>query len=115
VRRRATRKDEVWGMDFVSDRTTDRCPLRMLAVLDECTRECLAIEVGRHCRDKDVVRVLDELTAIRGAPATLPSDNGPEFGSAAMRKWCEGAVLARSLSTRAQPDRTGSWRASTAD
>jgi putative transposase len=89
VRRRATRKDEVWGMDFMSDHTADGRPLRMLVVLDECTRECLAIEVGRHCRGEDVVRVLDELTAIRGAPAHLRSDNGPEFVSAAVRKWCE--------------------------
>jgi transposase InsO family protein len=89
VRRRATRKDEVWGMDFVSDHTADGRPLRMLVVLDECTRECLAIEVGRHCRAEDVVRVLDELTAIRGAPAHLRSDNGPEFVSTAVRKWCE--------------------------
>ena len=88
ARRRAARKDEVWGMDFVSDRTADGRPLRMLVVLDECTRECLAIEVGRHCRGEDVVRVLDELTAIRGAPAHIRSDNGPEFVSAAVRTWC---------------------------
>jgi putative transposase len=50
VRRRATRKDDVWGMDFVSDHTADDRPLRILGVLDECTRECLAIEVGRHRR-----------------------------------------------------------------
>ncbi len=89
VRRRATRKDEVWGMDFVSDHTADGRPLRMLMVLHECTRECLAIEVGRHCRGEDVMRVLDELKAIRGSPAHIRSDNGPEFVSAAVRKWCE--------------------------
>jgi transposase InsO family protein len=87
LRRRATRKDEVWGMAFVSDHTADGRPLRMLVVLDDCTRECLAIEqLGRQCRGKDAVRVLDELTAIRGAPANLRSDNGPEFVLAAARK-----------------------------
>jgi len=88
VRRRATRKDDVWGMDFESDHTADGRPLRMLVVLDECTRECLAIEAGRHCRGEDVVPVLDELTAIRGAPAHHRSDNEPEYVSAAVRKWC---------------------------
>jgi hypothetical protein len=50
VRRRATRRNEVWGMDFVQDWTADGRPLRMLVVLDEYTRECLAIEVHRHLR-----------------------------------------------------------------
>jgi putative transposase len=75
VRRRATRKDEVWGMDSVSDHTADGRPLWILVVLDECTRECLTIEVGRHCRGEEVVRLLDELTAIRGAPDHIRSDN----------------------------------------
>lgn len=88
VRRRATMKDEVWGMDFVSDRTADGRPLRLLVVLDEFTRECLAIEVGRRCRGADVVAVLEELTEIRGAPRHIRSDNGPEFVSKAVKGWC---------------------------
>jgi len=71
VRRRATRKNEVWGMDFVQDRTSDGRPFRMQVVLDEYTRECLAIEVRRRLRGKDMVAMLDELTAIRGAPAHI--------------------------------------------
>jgi len=89
VRRRATRKNEVWGMDFVQDRTVDGRPFRMLVVLDEYTRECLAIEVHRHLRGEDIVTVLDELTAIRGAPAHIRSDNGPEMISKAVKAWCE--------------------------
>jgi len=64
VRRRATRKNEVWGMDFVQDRTADGRPFRMLVVLDE-------------------------LTAIRGAPAHIRADNGPEMISKAVKAWCE--------------------------
>jgi transposase InsO family protein len=86
-RRRASMKHEVWGMDLVSDHTADGRPLHV--VLDECTRACLAIEVGRHCRGEAVLRVLDELTAIRGAPAHRRSENGPELVSAAVRKYCE--------------------------
>ena len=89
VRRRATRKNEVWGMDFVQDRTADGRPFRMLVVLDECTRECLAIEVHRHLRGEDIVAVLDELTAIREAPAHIRADNGPEMISKAVKAWCE--------------------------
>ncbi len=89
VRRRATRRNEVWGMDFVQHWTADGRPLRMLVVLDEYTRECLAIEVRRHLRGKDVVAVLDELTAIRGAPVHLRADNGPEMISKAVKEWCD--------------------------
>lgn len=78
-------KHEAWGLDFVSDRTADGRPLRMRVVLDEFTRECLAIEVGRKCRGEDVVAVLDELAAIRGAPVHIRSDNGPEFVSRAVK------------------------------
>lgn len=88
VRRRATMKNEVWGMDFIQDRTADGRPFRLLVALDEHTRECLALEVRRTFRGEDIVTVLDELTAIRGAPAHLRSDNGPEFISAAVRAWC---------------------------
>jgi transposase InsO family protein len=75
-------------MDLVRDRTADGRPFRMLVVLDEYTRECLAIEVARHIRGADFVAVLDELTAIRGAPAHRRSDNRPEMISKAVKAWC---------------------------
>jgi transposase InsO family protein len=87
-RRRASMRNEVWGMDFVQDRTADGRPFRMLVVLDEYTRECLAIEVARNFRGADIVAVLDELTAIRGAPVHLRADNGPEMISKAVKAWC---------------------------
>ena len=87
-RRRASMKNEVWGMAFVQDRTADGRPFRMLVVLDEYTRECLAIEVARNFRGEDIVVVLDELTAIRGALVHLQADNGPEMISKAVKAWC---------------------------
>jgi transposase InsO family protein len=87
-RRRSSMRNEVWGMDFVQDRTADGRPFRMLVVLDEYTRECLAIEVARNFRGEDIVAVLDELTAIRGAPAHLRADNGPEMISKAVKACC---------------------------
>ena len=61
----------------------------MLVVLYEYTRECLAIEVHRHLGGEDIVAVLDELTAIRGSPAHIRADNGPEMISKAVKAWCE--------------------------
>jgi transposase InsO family protein len=86
-RRRPLQKDHVWSYDFVSDRTEGGGRLRLLTVVDEYTRECLAIEVTRHFTGRRVVEVLDELLAIRGRPEYLRSDNGPEFASKAVKKW----------------------------
>jgi len=79
VRYRAQHKDHVWSYDFLTDRTADGRQLRLLAVIDEYTRECLAIEVGRSFTAQDVIGVLQYLFAIRGTPQHIRSDNGPEF------------------------------------
>jgi transposase InsO family protein len=73
----------VWSYDFVSDRTEKGGRLRMLNIVDEFTRECLAIEIRRHLTGQDVVAVL---FLLRGRPKYLRSDNGPEFASKAVRK-----------------------------
>jgi putative transposase len=86
--RRVSMRDDVWGKDFVQDRTADGRPFPMLVVLDDYTRECLAIEVAGNFRGEDIVTVLNELTAIRGTPAHLWADNGPELVSKAVKAWC---------------------------
>jgi transposase InsO family protein len=91
MRRKAMMKNEVWGLDFIHDTTVGGRSLKMLVVLDEYTLECLAIEVERTFRGADVVAVLDELTAIRGAPVHIRSDNGPELVSRVVRRWCAHA------------------------
>ena len=87
VRHRAAHKDHVWSYDFVADRIEDGRQLRMLVVIDEFTRECLAIEVARSFTAKQVVRVLRYLFAVRGVPKHIRSDNGPEFVAKEVRKW----------------------------
>jgi putative transposase len=87
VRLRAEHPDHVWAYDFVLDRTADGRPLRMLTVVDEHTRECLAIEVGRRLSSQDVLAVLADLCVRRGPPAYIRSDNGPEFAARAVRQW----------------------------
>lgn len=79
--------NDVWSYDFVSDQTEDGRTLRMLVVVDEFTREALALEVGRHFTSADVLSVLECLIEVRGAPKHIRSDNGPEFVAKAVRKW----------------------------
>jgi putative transposase len=79
--------DHVWAYDFIHDACEDGRTLKMLTVLDEFTRECLCIEVGRSIRAEDVIEVLDRLFAVRGRPQFVRSDNGPEFIARALMEW----------------------------
>ena len=92
-RRVATRPNEVWSYDFVSDQTGDGRRLKFLCVVDEFTRECLALEVRRSFRAAEVITVLAGLVAQRGAPAHLRSDNGPEFVARAVQAWLQGRAI----------------------
>jgi len=87
VRLRPEHKDHVWSYDFVHDRTRDGRPLKILTVIDEYTRECLAIRVNRVLRSEHVLEVLSELFVERGVPQYIRSDNGPEFTATAVREW----------------------------
>ena len=79
--------NHVWSYDFVEDRTRDGRKFRMLNVIDEFTRECLAIRVGRKLKLIDVIDVLSDLLILRGIPGHVRSDNGPEFIAKAVRGW----------------------------
>ena len=87
VRRRPEHPNHVWAYDFCADRTRDGRPLRMLVVVDEFTRECLSIDVGRKVKSEDVVDRLTELFVKRGLPEHIRSDNGAEFTSLRVRNW----------------------------
>jgi len=87
VRLRPEYKDHVWAYDFVHDRTHDGRPLRMLTIVDEYTRECLAIDVARRMTSEDVLERLTDLFIRRGVPDHIRSDNGAEFTSNAVRGW----------------------------
>ena len=86
-RLRAEYVNHVWSYDFVQDRTRDGRRLKMLCVVDEYTRECLAIQVARRMTAMDVILVIGRLIAERGMPRHLRSDNGPEFIARALRDW----------------------------
>lgn len=87
VRLRPERNDHVWAYDFVSARTRDGRASRMLTVVDEFTRECLAIDVARRLSSDDVLKRLTWLMVTRGVPGHIRSDNGPEFTATVVRAW----------------------------
>ena len=91
TRRRAEYRNHVWTYDFIFDRTDDGRMLKFLTVVDEFTRECLALPVARNFQAHDVIAVLERLVGERGAPAFIRSDNGPEFIAIAMRGWISAA------------------------
>jgi len=79
--------NHVWSYDFVLERTQDGRAFRILNVIDEYTRECLAVKVKRHLDHEDVQECLTELFCERSVPVHLRSDNGPEFIANALREW----------------------------
>ncbi len=87
IRLRPERKDHVWSYDFVHDRTADGRSIRLLVVIDEFTRECLAIDVARRLTSDDMLERLSWLMATRGVPTHIRSDNGPEMTAKAVREW----------------------------
>ena len=89
IRLRPEHRDHVWSYDFVFDRTHDGRRLRMLTVIDESTRECLAIDVSRRMTSEDVLERLSDLFVQRDTPDFIRSDNGPEFAAGRVREWLE--------------------------
>jgi putative transposase len=107
IRHRAEGINHVWSYDFVVDRTEDGRQLRLLVVIDEYTRECLAIEVARSFTADDVVGVLQYLFAVRGRPTHLRSDNGPEFVAQAVRTWLDRADVQTLFIAKGSPWENG--------
>src|SRR5205823_4857037 len=93
VRRPAEHKGHVWAWDFLHDRTADGRPLKWFTLVDEYTRECLALEVRRGMTAKAVGAVLGGVVRERGAPAHIRSGNGPEFIARVIRAWLPAAGL----------------------
>ena len=96
IRLRSLHRNHIWAYDFIMTRTQDGRAVRMLAVIDEYTRECLAIRPGRHFRAHDVVACLGDLFISHGVPEHVRSDNGPEFTATVVREWL-GRIGSRAL------------------
>jgi putative transposase len=89
VRLRPLYTDHVWSYDFMADRTRDGRGFRLLTIIDEYSRECLAIDVARKLNSEDVLDRLMQLFITRGLPAHIRSDNGPEFVAEKVRGWLQ--------------------------
>lgn len=87
IRLRPEYPGHVWSYDFVEGRTHDGRKYRILSIIDEASRECLALPVARKLRSDDVLAALADLFVTRGPPAHIRSDNGPEFIATAVQQW----------------------------
>ena len=83
----ASQVDERWSMDFVTDQLVDGRYFRVFTVVDEFSRECVALHAAISIRSKDVGEVLDDAIRRRSAPAAITCDNGTEFTSKALDAW----------------------------
>jgi putative transposase len=92
-RLRALHANHVWAIDFQFDETSDRRRIKLCNIVDEHTREALAIRVARTCTGEDVVQVLSDLVADRGAPGYLRADNGPELIAWTLRDYCRMTLV----------------------
>lgn len=93
LRQRATRPRHVWSWDFVQDQTVDGSNFRILTLIDEHTRQCLAMHVARSIRAVDVITVVEMAIARYGAPENIRSDNGPEFIAYAIKDWLDATGI----------------------
>jgi putative transposase len=98
----------VWAYDFVFDACANGQTLKCLTVIDEYTRECLAIDVGPSIRSGRVIEVLSKLVSVRGAPRYLRSDNGPEFVSRRILRWLADEKIGIALIDPGKPWQNGS-------
>ena len=89
IRLRPTHRDHVWSYDFIFDRTRDGRAVKILTVLDEFTRESLALRAERSLTSEEVLEVLDDLFMRRGVPEHIRSDNGPELTAEVVKSWLE--------------------------
>jgi transposase InsO family protein len=87
IRLRPERRNHVWSYDFVEARTHDGRKLRLMTLIDEFTRECLAIRVARRINSLGVIETMANTMIVRGIPEHIRSDNGPEMTAKIVRKW----------------------------
>ncbi|PYN72739.1 MAG: IS3 family transposase [Candidatus Rokuibacteriota bacterium] len=99
--------NHVWAYDFVFDTCANGQTLKCLTIIDEFTRECLAIDVAGGIRSARVIEVLTQLVSVHGAPRYLRSDNGPEFVARAILRWLQTAAIETAFIDPGKPWQNG--------
>jgi len=99
--------NHVWAYDFVFDTCADGRSVKCLTIVDEFTRECLAIDVAGSIRSGRVIEVLTQLVSVHGAPRYLRSDNGPEFVATAILRWLHAAQIETAFIDPGKPWQNG--------
>jgi len=108
IRLRPEYEDHVWSYDFMTVRTADGRALRILNIMDEYTRQCLATLVKQRITSQDVIDQLFNLFIFRGMPEHIRSDNRPEFTARAIRRWLNRlGVKTLFIEPGSVPERTG--------
>lgn len=107
IRLRPEHKDHVWSYDFMVGRTADGRAFRILDIIDEYTRECLAILIDRRITSQDVIDKLFQLFVFRGVPEHIRSDNGPEFTARVIRAWLNRLGVSTLFIERGSPWENG--------
>jgi putative transposase len=102
-----TAQNHVWAYDFVFDTCADGASLKCLTIVDEFTRECLAIDVAGSIRSRRVIEILSRLVSVHGAPRYLRSDNGPEFIATAILRWLLAAQIETAFIDPGKPWQNG--------
>ena len=102
-----TAMNHVWAYDFVFDTCADGRSLKCLTIVDEFTRECLAIDVAGSIRSGRVIEVLTQLVSVHGAPRYLRSDNGPEFVATAILRWVQTVAIETAFIDPGKPWQNG--------
>ena len=112
IRLRPEYRNHVWSYDFVHCRTDAGKVFRTLSILDEFSRECLSVTVKRKRNSTDVIDALTDLSILRGPPAFVRSDNGPEFVARDVRNWIEAVGAKTAFIEPGSPWENGYARAS---
>lgn len=107
IRHRPEYPNHVWSYDFVAERTHDGRPVKILNIIDEFTRECLASHVARRIRAQDVILILADLFLQRGCPQFVRSDNGPEFIAKKLVSWMKKLEVQPLFITKGSPWENG--------
>jgi putative transposase len=104
---RSQQLNQVWAYDFVHDSCANGQKLKMLTVVDEWTRECLAIEVGARINSSRVIEVLSRLMSLHGQPTYIRSDNGPEFVATSVKEWFKASGVQTTFIEHGKPWQNG--------